>query len=840
MSKIELGFFNLPKTNIPEFTPSDNQEIIFPDHEIVYIDIQNINCLNDNSKCKLIEFYKDGLLISVNQKKTSFFSVELNLKEIDEIESLNQGGPNFEEDEELLQKMLANQDNKDFKLSKSELERVGKHVIGKKHSSLGFNYPWRYRMIPKIISLLPYKRNGQNIGYPIEYVSHNNLKWINDNFKDFLYIIIEDYSKTKAFKINLNQFKNYQKLKDYFNQEDENLENDEYPIGLDREYFKKILPSYYYKNKLSIVEDNKKIYLSIIWQEKVLMEFTTLSGLGEKKDVVKFDTNAENKIKELFFKDLTDENSTLLDNVFDYYKKIENFENEIEKRVVLFRLLEKFSNLNISQLNNILVLDSLHTQSEHLHEIARSNKIKESRSDPEVQAAFFKQFYYLFSKLVLLMFHTNHGLNHPNGKEIDVSEFTVGDAVLYWKLLPVHMYLNEFIESHQCPAMVKDGVIMNIEYFKDTGDTERFHGMDVYTAPSIDNNIEKEINTILNEAFENKIYNIPYGSVLELKDENFRYLRLFETQEEVQIFICDTNERFLYDVLCKKTRMFKNFIFNTNQLKDDNLAKIKKDFYTCCATIIRDFWIIVYRDKVLGPARFSIPTGVKTNRKRIIYLPRIKYNYIGNREPIKNELKLIRRSSGGWRTHSIVRLQDSHKPSPFQLLLAQKNGVLVPENHTYRRAHTWGKKTKSEEEITYRSRSITGLIYTTEKTEHNAKELIEMSPLNFEEYCHEVMSKLGWIITKQRQVDGGIDVEAYKSTGEGQIKRAFVQCKHWTRPVGPEVVRELLGSNLVEGDDYETELFIICSGTFSSGCVELANKHNVKLLDGNDLLKLSN
>ncbi|MDA9150044.1 restriction endonuclease, partial [Candidatus Pelagibacter sp.] len=166
--------------------------------------------------------------------------------------------------------------------------------------------------------------------------------------------------------------------------------------------------------------------------------------------------------------------------------------------------------------------------------------------------------------------------------------------------------------------------------------------------------------------------------------------------------------------------------------------------------------------------------------------------------------------------------------------------VLVPESHTYRRAHTWGKKTKTEDEVTYRSRSITGLIYSSEKIEHNAKELIEMSPLNFEEYCHEVMSKLGWIITKQRQVDGGIDVEAYKSTGEGQIKRAFVQCKHWSRPVGPDVVRELLGSNVVEGEEYETELFIICSGTFSSGCIELANKHNVKLLDGNDLLKLAN
>ena len=40
MSKIELGFFCLPKNKIPEFTPLETQDIIFPDYEIIDIDIQ--------------------------------------------------------------------------------------------------------------------------------------------------------------------------------------------------------------------------------------------------------------------------------------------------------------------------------------------------------------------------------------------------------------------------------------------------------------------------------------------------------------------------------------------------------------------------------------------------------------------------------------------------------------------------------------------------------------------------------------------------------------------------------------------------------------------------------
>ena len=60
-------------------------------------------------------------------------------------------------------------------------------------------------------------------------------------------------------------------------------------------------------------------------------------------------------------------------------------------------------------------------------------------------------------------------------------------------------------------------------------------------------------------------------------------------------------------------------------------------------------------------------------------------------------------------------------------------------------------------------------------------------------------------------------------------------------PWGEFVLKNILDSvGLREGEEYETELFIICSGNFSSGCIELANKHNVKLIDGNDLLKLSN
>ena len=47
----------------------------------------------------------------------------------------------------------------------------------------------------------------------------------------------------------------------------------------------------------------------------------------------------------------------------------------------------------------------------------------------------------------------------------------------------------------------------------------------------------------------------------------------------------------------------------------------------------------------------------------------------------------------------------------------------------------------------------------------------------------------------------------------------------------------LLGAKEVEDKEYETQLMVMISGKFSSGAIVLANKHNIKLMDGSDLLK---
>ena len=81
---------------------------------------------------------------------------------------------------------------------------------------------------------------------------------------------------------------------------------------------------------------------------------------------------------------------------------------------------------------------------------------------------------------------------------------------------------------------------------------------------------------------------------------------------------------------------------------------------------------------------------------------------------------------------------------------------------------------------------------------------------------------MGWIVTRDRVYDGGIDIEAYKSSlnkDQEKVVRLFVQCKHQKKNIGPEVIRELLGAKEIEDKEYETELMIFTSGKFSSGAI---------------------
>jgi predicted Mrr-cat superfamily restriction endonuclease len=186
-----------------------------------------------------------------------------------------------------------------------------------------------------------------------------------------------------------------------------------------------------------------------------------------------------------------------------------------------------------------------------------------------------------------------------------------------------------------------------------------------------------------------------------------------------------------------------------------------------------------------------------------------------------------------------MKLRNNFKPSPLQLLLASKNGIKVPDGYTYKKAHSWGRKEMAEAEVIYRSRNLTGLFFESESYKVKAREIVDMSPLKFEEYCVKVIEKLNWNTTVSRPKDGGIDIEAYKDNSKGEVVRLFAQCKHHKNNINPNILRELLGSKECENNDFITELMIITSGKFSSGCSEIANEKNIILIDGNDLLKLN-
>jgi len=66
--------------------------------------------------------------------------------------------------------------------------------------------------------------------------------------------------------------------------------------------------------------------------------------------------------------------------------------------------------------------------------------------------------------------------------------------------------------------------------------------------------------------------------------------------------------------------------------------------------------------------------------------------------------------------------------------------------------------------------------------------------LELEERCAQILSAYGWSIERTpRGRDGGIDLIATKVDAVGIDQTVYVQCKDQARPVGVEVVRELIG-----------------------------------------------
>ena len=108
-----------------------------------------------------------------------------------------------------------------------------------------------------------------------------------------------------------------------------------------------------------------------------------------------------------------------------------------------------------------------------------------------------------------------------------------------------------------------------------------------------------------------------------------------------------------------------------------------------------------------------------------------------------------------------------------------------------------------------------------------------MSGLAFEEFSKTYLQRRKLRVDFSRSIDHGIDIVAYEKDGT----KVVVQCKNnRKKPVGPEIVRALVGSQEYKNSKEKVRGMIIASGGFTRRAKEEAELNGVELVT-DDLLK---
>jgi len=186
------------------------------------------------------------------------------------------------------------------------------------------------------------------------------------------------------------------------------------------------------------------------------------------------------------------------------------------------------------------------------------------------------------------------------------------------------------------------------------------------------------------------------------------------------------------------------------------------------------------------------------------------------------------------------------KASKLQMLLAEDANIYVGDGYTFVRKTEWGKIKKSKRELKYRSKSLNGLFYKSDYEVKKAKEIKDLSSGGFEEKMEDYVAEDNWKVRSKKNYedpgsgDGGIDVRALKEFKDGSIKELIGQCKHpmiSKKPIGPDILQKLVGAAADVENKYEKVLMCMTSTWFTQRAMEYAERHNITLVTGGDLLK---
>lgn len=132
-----------------------------------------------------------------------------------------------------------------------------------------------------------------------------------------------------------------------------------------------------------------------------------------------------------------------------------------------------------------------------------------------------------------------------------------------------------------------------------------------------------------------------------------------------------------------------------------------------------------------------------------------------------------------------------------------------------------------------------GLIYWQRKQDSAAAETLSLpemqalSPGGFESYVAGLFRQKGYRVRQRgRRGDRGVDLELTHASG----RKAIVQCKRYTRPIGPDIVRELFGTLVHERVHHA---FLVTTAEISDAAREWANDKPMTLIDGPTLVRIA-
>lgn len=488
-----------------------------------------------------------------------------------------------------------------------------------------------------------------------------------------------------------------------------------------------------------------------------------------------------------------------------------------------------------------------------------------------------------FLKLAVLSYHTNKGTTLCNETKINIDTRTKSDCVLFWTRIGLFELLFNVLNDKNFPLCMRNSQIINeadifdpilaphlgLSSIKDesvdaynTINAEAFkenkhdYSDQEKTSKTADRKkkdleaIEKSKNQkpflfknkhILQEAIENQMghHKVPHDGVFELlHDPFFKCIRFRENKDVVTAVVLDKNERYLIEVFSKAEVDFKYLLWNQMKLNKHYSEECMQEIYTKIATVIRDSYVLIERDRTMGYGGRRRPYGMNTSSEyNIYYFPRKRYRYKNNTQAEKAFFRETRKFSGTRRAHA-RGLPENYKPSDKQLLLAKSLDFYVPDGCTFVNEAEWGIK-MTKREVRYRHTCLNDVFYYDNREVSKAHEINQLSPAGFEEYCEERVKKLGYSI-KSNFEDRGIDIRATKVLDSGEVEYLLIQCKHpriSNKPISPGAMRDFNTACDDEPSKYKKVKIFMTSTTFSPGAREKAEKHNIKLIDGNDLLQ---